>query len=40
MEQRLLEKLAGYQFVNKFPAFYETRSFIPAFTTVRLLSLS
>ena len=36
----LLEKLTGLQLVKKFPAFYETRSFITALTSVRHLSLS
>ena len=36
----LLEKLTGFQLVKKFPAFYGTRSFITAFTSVRHLSLS
>jgi len=36
----LLEKPTGLQLVNKFPAFYETRRFITAFTTARHLSLS
>jgi len=36
----LLEKLTGSQLVNKFPAFYETRSPITAFTRTRHLSLS
>jgi hypothetical protein len=36
----LLEKLTGFQLVKKFPAFYETRSFITAFTNARHLSLS
>jgi len=35
-----LEKLTGSQLVKKFPAFYETRRFIAAFTTARHLSLS
>jgi len=35
----LLEKLAGSQLVKKFPAFYGTRRFITAFTSVRHLSL-
>ena len=36
----LLEKLAGLQLVKKFPAFYGTRRFITALTSVRHLSLS
>jgi len=36
----LLEKLTGSQLVKKFPAFYETRRFITAFTTARHLSIS
>ena len=36
----LLEKLAGFQQVKKFPAFYGTRRFITAFTSARHLSLS
>ena len=36
----LLEKLTGLQLVNKFPAFYGTRRFITALTSVRHLSLS
>ena len=36
----LLEKLTGLQLVKKFPAFYETRRFITAFTSFRHLSLS
>ena len=36
----LLEKLTGLQLVKKFPAFYGTRSFITALTSVRHLSLS
>ena len=35
----LLEKLTGSQLVKKFPAFYGTRRFITAFTTVRHLRL-
>jgi hypothetical protein len=31
----LLEKLTGFQLVKKFPAFYETREFIAAFTSAR-----
>jgi hypothetical protein len=36
----LLGKLTGLQLVKKFHAFYETRSFITAFTSARHLSLS
>jgi hypothetical protein len=36
----LLKKLTVTQLLNKFPAFYGTRSFISVFTTVRLWSLS
>ena len=36
----LLEKLTGCQLVKKFSAFYGTRRFITAFTSVRHLSLS
>jgi hypothetical protein len=36
----LLEKLTGLQLVKKFPAFYGTRRFITAFTTLSHLSLS
>ena len=36
----LLEKLTGLQLVKKFPAFYGTRKFINALTSVRHLSLS
>ena len=36
----LLEKLTGLQLVKKFPAFYATRRFITALTSVRHLSLS
>ena len=36
----LLEKLTGLQLVKKFPAFYGTRMFITALTSVRHLSLS
>ena len=36
----LLQKLTGLQLVKKFPAFYGTRSFITALTSVRHLSLS
>ena len=35
----LLEKLTSFQLVKKFPAFYGTRTFITAFTSVRHLSL-
>ena len=35
----LLQKLTGFQLVKKFPAFYGTRRFITAFTSVRYLSL-
>jgi len=35
-----LEKLPVSQLVNKFPTFYETRRFITALTSARLLSLS
>jgi hypothetical protein len=35
----LLEKLTGLQLFNKFPAFYGTRMFITAFTSVRHLSI-
>ena len=35
----LLEKLTGLQLVKKFPAFYGTRMFITALTSVRHLSL-
>jgi len=35
----LLEKLIGSQLVKKFPAFYGTRRFITAFTSVHRLSL-
>jgi hypothetical protein len=31
----LLEKLTGLQLVKKFPAFYGTRRFITAFTSIR-----
>jgi len=34
-----LEKLAGFQLVKKFPAFYGTRRFITAFTSPHHLSL-
>jgi len=34
----LLEKLTGSQLVKKFPAFYETRRLITAFTNVHHLS--
>ena len=36
----LLEKLTGLQLVKKFPAFYGTRRFLTALTSVRHLSLS
>ena len=36
----VLEKLTGLQLVKKFPAFYGTRRFITALTSVRHLSLS
>ena len=36
----LLEKLTGFQLVKKFPAFYATRRFITALTSVRQLFLS
>jgi hypothetical protein len=36
----LPEKLTGPQLVKKFLAFYGTRRFVTAFTTVRHLSLS
>jgi len=36
----ILEKLTGSQLVKKFPAFYGTRRFITAVTSVRHLSLS
>ena len=36
----LLEKLTGSQLVIKFPAFYETRRFITAFTSASHLFLS
>ena len=36
----LLEKLNGLQLVKQFPAFYGTRRFIAALTSVRHLSLS
>jgi len=36
----LLEKLAGFQLVKKFPAFYGTRRFITAVTSARHLPLS
>ena len=36
----LLEKLTGFQLVNKFPTFYGTQRFITALTSVRHLSLS
>ena len=40
MEQSSSEKLTVFQPVKKFPAFYGTRRFITAFTSVRHLSLS
>jgi hypothetical protein len=36
----LLQKLTGFQIVNKFPTFYATRRFIATFTSARYLSLS
>ena len=36
----LLEKITGLKLVKKFPAFYGTRRFITALTSVRHLSLS
>ena len=36
----LLEKVTGFQLVNKFPAFYGTRKFVTALTSSRHLSLS
>ena len=36
----VLEKLTGLQLVKKFPAFYGTRRFLTALTSVRHLSLS
>jgi len=36
----LLQKPTGSQLVKKFPAFFGTRRFITAFTSVRHLSLS
>ena len=36
----LLEQLTGLQLVKKFPAFYGTRKFITALTSIRHLSLS
>ena len=36
----LHEKLTGFHFVKKFPAFYGTRRFTTAFTSARHLSLS
>jgi len=36
----LLDKLTGFQLVNKFPAFQVTRRFITALSSVRHLSLS
>jgi hypothetical protein len=37
---RVLENLTGLQLIKKFPAFYEARRFITAFTSARHLSLS
>ena len=37
---RGVEKLTGPQLLKKFPAFYETRGFITAFTSARQLALS
>ena len=36
----VLEKLTGFQLVEKFPALYKIRRFINAFTSARQLSLS
>ena len=36
----LLEKLTGFELVEKFPAFYGTRRFVTAFTSAHHLSLS
>jgi len=36
----LLEKLTGFHRVKKFPTFYGTRRFIPAYTSASYLSLS
>ena len=36
----LLEKLAGFQLVKKFPAFYRTQRLITTFTCAHHLSLS
>jgi hypothetical protein len=36
----LLEKLAGFQLVKKFPAFYGIRMFFTEVTSARRLSLS
>jgi hypothetical protein len=36
---RVLEKLTGFQIVEKFPAFYGTRRFITTFTSASQLSL-
>ena len=36
----LLEKLTGFNLVNKFSAFYGTRRFVTALTSARHLSLS
>ena len=35
----LHEKLAGFQLVEEFPAFYATRRFMTAFTSAKHLSL-
>ena len=35
----LIEKLVGFQLVKKFPAFYGTRRFITAFTSVHFLKI-
>ena len=37
---RVLQKLTGFQLVEKFPAFYGTRRFFTAFTNAQHLSLS
>jgi hypothetical protein len=37
---RVLDKLTGLQLVKKFPAFYGTRRFITAFTSVHHLPVS
>jgi len=39
-EQKVPEKLTGFQLVNKFSAFHGTKRFITAFTSARHLSLS